>query len=112
MGHVCSGGVRMGYKTPRYWVRPNGQEEGEEDRDNSDDGNDLVPLISLEGIPIWLTWEEKRKLHRQSRYALGAYLRNPTRPQTLHREERDEKVACWWTKFYTDIAKMKEREVG
>ena len=36
-------------------------------------------------------------------------MRNPTRPQTLHREERDKKVACWWMKFYTDIAKMKER---
>ena len=57
------GGVWLGYKIPRYRVRPNGQEEGEEDRDNDDNGNERVPLISLEGIPIWLTWEEKRKLH-------------------------------------------------
>ena len=50
------GGGWLGYKIPRYWVRPNGQEEGEEDRDNDDDGNERVPLISIEGIPIWLTW--------------------------------------------------------
>ena len=46
------GGIWLGYKNPRFRVRPNGQEEGEEDRDNDDNGNDRVPLISLEGIPI------------------------------------------------------------
>ena len=99
-------GGRLGYKTPRYRVCPNGQAEGEKDHDNDDNRNDRFPPIS----PIWLTSsaaatlsspsEEKRKLLRQPRDAPGVYLRN----QTLCREEWGRNRV-----FYTDITKMKER---